>query len=63
LEKKGGAMLTGRTPGGKLVNFPAPVDASDANLASGTKAAAANPFVRVRITGANTFSLIGESIS
>jgi tRNA-2-methylthio-N6-dimethylallyladenosine synthase len=51
LEKKGGAMLTGRTPGGKLVNFPAPVDS-----------ATPSPFVKVRITAANTFSLIGEII-
>jgi tRNA-2-methylthio-N6-dimethylallyladenosine synthase len=47
--KEGDAMLTGRTPGGKLVNFPAPAEA--------------DPFARVLITAANTFSLIGKIIN
>ncbi|GHU64033.1 tRNA-2-methylthio-N(6)-dimethylallyladenosine synthase [Clostridia bacterium] len=62
--KERGAMLTGRTFGGKLVNFPAPADASAGTPAGAIPAAsAANPFVRVRITGANTFSLLGEIVN
>jgi tRNA-2-methylthio-N6-dimethylallyladenosine synthase len=44
-------MLSGRTPGGKLVNLPAPIF-PDAELIGG--------IVPVRITGVNTFSFVGE---
>jgi tRNA-2-methylthio-N6-dimethylallyladenosine synthase len=53
--KEGTNMLTGRTPGGKLVNFPAPVGTQSG-------AAASDPFARVLITAANTFSLIGKIV-
>ena len=51
LANKGDKVLTGRTLGGKLVNFQA-----DSNIVE-TK-----PFVNIRITGSNTFSLVGEII-
>jgi tRNA-2-methylthio-N6-dimethylallyladenosine synthase len=46
-------MLSGRTPGGKLVNLPAPADGGGKLIGR---------IVPVRITAANTFSFTGEVV-